>query len=81
MPSPTDNAFSIQCTILLRLHKHLPRLPAGETQQARDPSRLVRTQVPLQHAQKLLGHASIRRTQRYASLADSQWENVRSILG
>ncbi|MFE2999353.1 tyrosine-type recombinase/integrase [Nocardia sp. NPDC059246] len=43
--------------------------------------RLVRAGVPLQQVQKLLGHASIRTTQRYASLADSQWENVRNILG
>ncbi|WP_245714148.1 tyrosine-type recombinase/integrase [Nocardia vaccinii] len=42
---------------------------------------LVRAGVPLQLVQKLLGHASIRTTQRYASLADSQRENVRSILG
>lgn len=43
--------------------------------------RLVRAGVPIQQVQKLLGHASLRTTQRYASLADSQWENVRSVLG
>ncbi|MET8426291.1 tyrosine-type recombinase/integrase [Nocardia sp. NPDC004860] len=45
------------------------------------PGRLVRAGVPLQQVQKLLEHASIRTTQRYASLADSQWENARGILG
>ncbi|WP_191094283.1 tyrosine-type recombinase/integrase [Nocardia colli] len=43
--------------------------------------RLVRAGVPIQQVQKLLGHASLRTTQRYASLADSQWESVRSVLG
>ncbi|BCK57410.1 tyrosine-type recombinase/integrase [Nocardia wallacei] len=43
--------------------------------------RLVRAGVPLQAVQKLLGHASIRTTQRYASLAESQWENIRNVLG
>ncbi|MFE3254155.1 tyrosine-type recombinase/integrase [Nocardia sp. NPDC059091] len=31
--------------------------------------------------QKLLGHASIRTTQRYASLGESQWSLVRLVLG
>ncbi|MEU7140864.1 tyrosine-type recombinase/integrase [Nocardia sp. NPDC046473] len=44
-------------------------------------SRLVRAGVPIQQVQKLLGHASLRTTQRYASLADSQWESVRGVLG
>ncbi|MET7770172.1 tyrosine-type recombinase/integrase [Nocardia sp. NPDC005366] len=43
--------------------------------------RLVRAGVPIQQVQKLLGHASLRTTQRYASLADSQWESVRGVLG
>ncbi|MGN2640526.1 tyrosine-type recombinase/integrase [Nocardia takedensis] len=43
--------------------------------------RLVRAGVPIQQVQHLLGHASLRTTQRYASLADSQWENVRGVLG
>ncbi|MFE3024024.1 tyrosine-type recombinase/integrase [Nocardia tengchongensis] len=42
--------------------------------------RLVRAGIPLQQVQKLLGHASIRTTQRYASLGDSQWEQVRAAL-
>ncbi|WP_327114149.1 site-specific integrase [Nocardia sp. NBC_01730] len=43
--------------------------------------RLVRAGVPIQQVQTLLGHASLRTTQRYASLADSQWESVRGVLG
>ncbi|MFE3105059.1 tyrosine-type recombinase/integrase [Nocardia tengchongensis] len=43
--------------------------------------RLVRSGIPLQQVQKLLGHASIRTTQRYASLGDSQWALVRLVLG
>ncbi|MFI6215920.1 tyrosine-type recombinase/integrase [Nocardia brasiliensis] len=43
--------------------------------------RLVRAGVPLQQVQKLLGHASIRTTQRYASLGESQWDDVREVLG
>ncbi|MEV4236437.1 MULTISPECIES: site-specific integrase [unclassified Nocardia] len=42
--------------------------------------RLVRAWVPIQQVQKLLGHASLRTTQRYASLADSQWGSV-GVLG
>ncbi|UGT45169.1 site-specific integrase [Nocardia yamanashiensis] len=43
--------------------------------------RLVRAQVPLQQVQALLGHASLRTTQRYAKLGDSQWDQVRQALG
>ncbi|WP_433685830.1 tyrosine-type recombinase/integrase [Nocardia sp. CA-119907] len=43
--------------------------------------RHVRGGVPIQQVQKLLGHASLRTTQRYASLGDSQWESVRGVLG
>ncbi|WP_327141355.1 tyrosine-type recombinase/integrase [Nocardia sp. NBC_01327] len=43
--------------------------------------RLVRAGVPLQQVQKLLGHSSIRTTQRYATLSDSQWNQVRQVLG
>lgn len=43
--------------------------------------RLVRAGVPIQQVQHLLGHASLRTTQRYASLADSQWDSVRDVLG
>lgn len=43
--------------------------------------RLVREGVPIQQVQHLLGHASLRTTQRYASLGDSQWERVRAVLG
>lgn len=43
--------------------------------------RLVRAGVPIQQVQKLLGHASLRTTQRYASLGESQWESVRGVLG
>ncbi|MEU6584110.1 tyrosine-type recombinase/integrase [Nocardia sp. NPDC046763] len=43
--------------------------------------RLVRAGIPLQQVQKLLGHASIRTTQRYASLGESQWSLVRLVLG
>ncbi|MFD6357197.1 tyrosine-type recombinase/integrase [Nocardia tengchongensis] len=43
--------------------------------------RLVRARVPLQQVQELLGHASIRTTQRYAKLGDSQWDQVRQALG
>lgn len=43
--------------------------------------RLVRARVPIQQVKDLLGHASLRTTQRYASLGDSQWESVRTILG
>ncbi len=42
--------------------------------------RLVRAHVPLQQVQELLGHASLRTTQRYAKLGDSQWDQVRQAL-
>ncbi|GAB3207901.1 hypothetical protein GCM10027262_22810 [Nocardia tengchongensis] len=42
--------------------------------------RLVRARVPLQQVQELLGHASLRTTQRYAKLGDSQWDQVRQAL-
>ncbi|MEU6584138.1 tyrosine-type recombinase/integrase [Nocardia sp. NPDC046763] len=43
--------------------------------------RLVRASIPLQQVQKLLGHASIRTTQRYASHGECQWSLVRLVLG
>ncbi|MFD7845071.1 tyrosine-type recombinase/integrase [Nocardia sp. NPDC059764] len=46
----------------------------------RGSCRLVRAGIPRQQVQKLLGHASIRTTQRYASLGDSQWALVRLVL-
>ncbi|NNH75914.1 site-specific integrase [Nocardia uniformis] len=44
-------------------------------------SRLVRAKVPLDQVQILLGHASVRTTQRYAKLGESQWTDVRHVLG
>ncbi|MEC3952866.1 tyrosine-type recombinase/integrase [Nocardia sp. CDC153] len=44
-------------------------------------SRLVRAKVPLDQVQVLLGHASVRTTQRYARFGDSQWADVRRTLG
>ncbi|MGX1805187.1 tyrosine-type recombinase/integrase [Nocardia sp. NPDC055321] len=44
-------------------------------------SRLVRAKVPLDQVQILLGHSSVRTTQRYAKLGESQWTDVRRVLG
>ncbi|MFB7724594.1 tyrosine-type recombinase/integrase [Nocardia sp. NPDC056100] len=44
-------------------------------------SRLVRAKVPLDQVQLLLGHASVRTTQRYARQGESQWPDVRKTLG
>ncbi|QIS10761.1 tyrosine-type recombinase/integrase [Nocardia arthritidis] len=44
-------------------------------------SRLVRAKVPIDQVQLLLGHASVRTTQRYARLGESQWPDVRKTLG
>ncbi|WP_282775916.1 tyrosine-type recombinase/integrase [Nocardia sp. CC201C] len=44
-------------------------------------SRLVRAKVPLDQVQALLGHSSVRTTQRYARLGESQWADVRRTLG
>ncbi|MBM4640665.1 tyrosine-type recombinase/integrase [Rhodococcus hoagii] len=44
-------------------------------------SRLVRAGVPIQEVSRLLGHKDLSTTQRYAHLADSQWDQVRKALG
>ena len=44
-------------------------------------SRLVQAGVPLMAVKELLGHASIVTTQRYAHLANTQWDAVRAVLG
>lgn len=44
-------------------------------------SRLVRAGVPIQEVSRLLGHASITTTMRYAHLATTQWDSVRKALG
>ena len=44
-------------------------------------SRLVQAGVPLAAVKDLLGHASIVTTQRYAHLANTQWDAVRAVLG
>lgn len=41
---------------------------------------LVQSGVKIEVLQALLGHASITTTQRYAHLADTQWEQVRGVL-
>ncbi|GGG04511.1 site-specific integrase [Rhodococcoides trifolii] len=43
-------------------------------------SRLVRAGVPLLQVKELLGHSSITVTERYAHLAQSQWDGVRAVL-
>lgn len=44
-------------------------------------SRLVRAGVPIQEVSKLLGHATITTTMRYAHLAETQWDGIRKLLG
>lgn len=44
-------------------------------------SRLLRAGVSLEQVSKLLGHASLLTTQRYAHLAQAQWDQVRDVLG
>ncbi|MBJ8344421.1 tyrosine-type recombinase/integrase [Antrihabitans sp. YC2-6] len=44
-------------------------------------SRLLEAGVPIEEVSRLLGHASITTTMRYAHRARSQWDNVRSALG
>ncbi|MGW5075177.1 tyrosine-type recombinase/integrase [Rhodococcus sp. NPDC004095] len=44
-------------------------------------SLLVQSGVPIQAVGKLLGHGSLSVTQRYASVGDSQWDSIRSVLG
>lgn len=43
-------------------------------------SRLLRAGVPLVEVSRLLGHASVQTTMRYAHLADSNWSAVRGAL-
>ena len=43
-------------------------------------SRLLRKNVSIQQLSKLLGHASVKTTERYMHLADSQWADVRRAL-
>jgi integrase len=42
---------------------------------------LVQDGVPIEVVSELLGHASLSTTQRYAHLADSQWDRIREVLG
>jgi integrase len=44
-------------------------------------SRLLRAGLPLEEVSKLLGHASVTTTMRYAHLAQSHWDDVRRALG
>jgi len=44
-------------------------------------SRLLRAGVPLEEVSRLMGHASITTTMRYAHLAQSNWGSVRKALG
>lgn len=44
-------------------------------------SRLLRAGVPLEEVSRLLGHGSITTTMRYAHLAQSNWHDVRKVLG
>lgn len=44
-------------------------------------SRLVQAGVPIFAVKDLLGHQSVKTTERYSHLGTSQWENIRLILG
>lgn len=42
---------------------------------------LAQSGVPIQQIAKLLGHADLATVQRYADLAQTQWDSVRKVLG
>ncbi|MFE3986537.1 tyrosine-type recombinase/integrase [Nocardia tengchongensis] len=44
-------------------------------------SHLLENGIPIEEVSRLLGHASITTTMRYAHRAKSQWDNVRAALG
>ncbi|MFE3052683.1 tyrosine-type recombinase/integrase [Nocardia sp. NPDC059239] len=44
-------------------------------------SRLLENGIPIEEVSRLLGHANITTTMRYAHRAKSQWDNVRAALG